>query len=196
MKIISLALLLVLLMASFVFADVGPPPPEPNIKVIFLKDQDYYQGNISLSYVCTLAPGPGPTGEREVNFTCSKGVCTNDYWYYKFNPCYYPTRGRFAFTLDDGQKRFGPESGFTQGTWIVNISLDHLNLTDNKVPTNNSLPPDNRTFGNLSNLNLSDINESDIVIKKAPDDPLGFLKGCAPTFILLGTLFCTFWMKR
>jgi len=92
--------LLILLASSLAFADLGPGPMAPSIRVTLLENGQPYDGPMMLTFIC---PAPdasdSPVGQREMEFTCERKVCTNGNWFYKFNPCFYPENGTFRYIL-------------------------------------------------------------------------------------------------
>ena len=88
-----LLLFLLALMVSLSFADIGPGPDAPAITVTFTKGGEVYTAPISAVWHCN-APvigndtESGAVGQRNVDLSCQMGVCKNQYWYYKLNPCF------------------------------------------------------------------------------------------------------------
>ncbi|MFH1221724.1 MAG: hypothetical protein V1492_01430 [Candidatus Micrarchaeota archaeon] len=129
MKITILVLLI--LVASVAFADVGPAPEKPEITVTFLKGEKSYISEISLVYHC-LAPNEAasPVGDRNATFSCSKGVCKNSQWYYKFNPCFYPEDGYFIYTVGGVENRVNGSGRFNAtGEYNVIVNMDNNEIT-------------------------------------------------------------------
>lgn len=88
----------VLLLLPLVNADVGPGPDAPEITIRFEKTNATYFGIQSLVYHCneTDTGRASPVDTRKINMTCKEGVCTNDLWFYKLNPCFYSS-GYFSY---------------------------------------------------------------------------------------------------
>ncbi|VVB57008.1 Uncharacterised protein [uncultured archaeon] len=90
MRDMQILLLALLLMAPVLLADIGPPPPRPQIMVQVTENGTPYMGEIRAVYHCPNAgEEQGTVSPYNVNLTCKQGTCTNSNWYYKFNPCYY-----------------------------------------------------------------------------------------------------------
>lgn len=102
MKAILFAIALVIF-AQAVHADIGPSPEAPRISVTFMEDGQPYKGEIIALYRCwdVLPSDEGPLGQTDVQLSCDAGVCTNTQWFYKFNPCYFPSNGEIIFQLPD-----------------------------------------------------------------------------------------------
>lgn len=117
--------LLLLLLCSAAFADVGPGPAKPDITVTFTKGGAPYSGDATLVFHCLEnVSGSGAVGENEVAFTCSSGVCRNENWFYKFNPCFHPSRGYFMYATGGDALVRSSEVSFEQGGWNVVIDAD------------------------------------------------------------------------
>lgn len=93
-------ILALLVLASVLFADIGPPPAAPDITVMLIKGGQNYTGPMTLIYHCE-APEMGgndsPVADREMGLDCGNGVCRSNGWFYKFNPCYYSQGGYFTY---------------------------------------------------------------------------------------------------
>ena len=115
------------LLFSFALADVGPSPPKPEITVTFLINGSTYAGPVELAYVCAeQGSGSSPVDTRETAFTCENGVCRNEMWFYKFNPCYYPKSGYFRYSFAGGANHttltaFAFDAA---GTYTVELNVD------------------------------------------------------------------------
>ena len=98
-----LAVIMIFAFMGIAFADVGPPPPGPEISLSLFKNGALYADDATVEFVCLdlIPASDSPVGERVVNLTCVKGICTNDQWFYKFNPCYKPASGKFRYKLND-----------------------------------------------------------------------------------------------
>jgi hypothetical protein len=101
----NLAILLALMMAGSVFADVGPGPAPPSLNIVLYKSGERYTGDATATYLCSAAKERGePTGAvspGDMPLSCSGGVCTIQRWYYKFNPCF-ASSGRVEIKTADG----------------------------------------------------------------------------------------------
>ncbi|MBU0590606.1 hypothetical protein KKF81_00560 [Candidatus Micrarchaeota archaeon] len=94
----SKILILILLVCSLAFADVGPSPDPPQLIVTFTKSNLTYDGPVELIYHCNLlSDDSSPIGEREVELSCNAGLCTNPEWFYKLNPCFDHGGGQFLY---------------------------------------------------------------------------------------------------
>ncbi len=115
MKILHL--LIICFLASVIFADVGPGPSAPEVKLNLLENGKPYTGEATANYLCSLATTRGPpTGSVEpgdVQLECANGVCTSSGWYYKFNPCFY-SKGKFEITAK-GKTVITPEVSVENG---------------------------------------------------------------------------------
>ncbi|MBS3067389.1 hypothetical protein J4450_01695 [Candidatus Micrarchaeota archaeon] len=119
--------LLFFLFFSIFFSDAGPSLPAPEIEVKFIKEAQDYVGDIELAYHCTAELGQDRNRisvQRDVNMSCSAGICKNDNWFYKFNPCYSKESGNFLYKV--GNSNFKMANGdfvFEEGR-IYKISID------------------------------------------------------------------------
>jgi len=100
-KYVLLGLLLVL---PFVFADIGPAPPAPNV-VVRIVDNGAPASEVSqITYHCMGSNDTnvsGPVEPAPIGLPCIDGVCRNDGgWYYKFNPCYDFPGGYFSYEFE------------------------------------------------------------------------------------------------
>jgi len=98
MIIFVVAFLFVVSLAS---ADVGPGPEKPDIIIRLTKNDSLYGGISSITYHCngSLSPATGAVEMGTINLSCTNGICKNDNWYYKFNPCFYSS-GYFSYEYD------------------------------------------------------------------------------------------------
>ncbi|MBU0532047.1 hypothetical protein KKB44_00990 [Candidatus Micrarchaeota archaeon] len=121
-----------LLLGTLVFADIGPSPSQPPLTVIFTQNSQVYDGPITLLYHCSLPVLPnsgGPMSDREVNMSCSQGVCTNDFWFYKFNPCFDNGEGYFSYQTSNQQFRSTNPISFNDSGALVTIDIDDAYAT-------------------------------------------------------------------
>lgn len=132
-------LLFALLLLGLVFSDIGPAPLKPSITLHFLLFGKPYTGPISVVYFC----GNSTTKENHtniveqtmVNFTCNKGVCTNEEWFYKLNPCFYPKKGYFEIRMGDSdaiikvEQKKPIEKG---GCYVFTIDLNRQSIIEDK----------------------------------------------------------------
>ncbi|MBD3210230.1 hypothetical protein GF318_02510 [Candidatus Micrarchaeota archaeon] len=114
-------------LASAMVGDVGPPPDNPDITVALVEDNEPYDGYIELVFHC-IEPVPdgqegSPLAEREVNFSCSGGVCTNAQWFYKFNPCFQDSSGYFKYRVKENQN-YRSSNTLSYGQGDVDAQLD------------------------------------------------------------------------
>ncbi|MFA5076926.1 MAG: hypothetical protein WC488_00690 [Candidatus Micrarchaeia archaeon] len=122
----KLALLALLLLGTVLFADAGPSPPKPQITVNIEKAGAPYAGALDMVFVCAAeGASNSPVGEREINMTCSSGRCTNDDWFYKLNPCYYPDIGYFIYRLPGESNYSLPKTVFSfNESMVYEVKLD------------------------------------------------------------------------
>jgi len=111
------------------FADIGPGPEKPAISVYLKQNNTPYAGLSSITFVCT-EPIVGnntelPIGDRTRDLACSGGTCTNEAWFYKFNPCFYGT-GYFTFkSPKTGQDVKTEDMNFSKaGDYTVEVDVD------------------------------------------------------------------------
>lgn len=81
---------------SFSLADAGPGPVPVELSVDLVKGGKPFAGEVEMFYLCSNATTRGldsgvKPGDLQLN--CTGGKCFSDYWYYKFNPCFY-SKGR------------------------------------------------------------------------------------------------------
>ncbi len=118
--------IILFLFLSLSFADAGPSLPTPEVEVKFMKNGQDYTGGIELVYHCTteLKEGNRAMDLRDANMSCSAGVCKNDDWFYKFNPCYSGESGYFLYKTDNSNfKRAAGDFVFEEGR-IYKMSID------------------------------------------------------------------------
>ncbi|GEM_PF-1513090 len=87
-------LALVFLMFGLAHADVGPSPNAPEIGIHILENGEEYMGDVEMTYVCSTEPPPDVEPDDELfgiymPLECDAGLCTNTYWFYKLNDCFY-----------------------------------------------------------------------------------------------------------
>lgn len=124
----------IVLLASFVFADLGPAPPSPDVTVKIIQNGEQYTGPMELVYHCNEPARTNGSNniieKRDIEFACSKGICKNDAWLYKFNPCFYPKSGYFRYSINKNEyavanKTLAGEVGFKDGgTYKITMDLD------------------------------------------------------------------------
>jgi len=104
MKKLVIALVAVLTLAAICFADAGPGPPQPEITVKFTKNGAPYTEEARAIFHCGEVPleGTSPMAPRDMELTCSDGICKNERWFYKFNPCFYAKNGSIKYILGGG----------------------------------------------------------------------------------------------
>jgi len=116
---------LLLVLCAVAFADVGPGPAKPDITVTFTKGGVPYGTDATLVFHCLEnVSGEGAVGEDEITFTCSAGVCRDDYWFYKFNPCFNANRGYFTYALEGDALKNSSEFAFTETGRDIVINAD------------------------------------------------------------------------
>ena len=114
-----------LLLCALAFADVGPGPAKPDITVTFTKGGAPYSGDTILVFHCLEnVSGSGAVGENEVAFTCSSGVCRNENWFYKFNPCFHPEKGYFMYAAGGDALVRSSEVSFSESGRDIVINAD------------------------------------------------------------------------
>jgi len=118
MKIVlAVSLVLLVFGVGVIFADIGPGPATPDITIRFMDNGTPYEGEISAIFHCSepAISGSSPLADRDIELVCDKGVCHNDNWFYKFNPCFYPKTGRVMYGV--GGDAIIPSEGmaFTEG---------------------------------------------------------------------------------
>ena len=133
-------LLLMLLLFGLVFSDIGPSPPRPSITLRFLLFDKEYTGPISVVYFCGHENRSDTSiiDKTVVNFTCNKGVCTNEEWFYKLNPCFYPRSGHFEIRMGDSDAIFRVDQKKPidkEGSYEFTIDLNKQSITQEKYCT-------------------------------------------------------------
>ncbi len=113
---------LLLLLFGVLFADIGPSPEPPQVSIQLTEAGNPYSGSISISYVCSVPnenSDTGPMGQRAIELSCSNGICTNEGWFYKLNPCFSGSQGYFSYewkednmSTDDFALQSSNEYGF------------------------------------------------------------------------------------
>ena len=132
-------LFLALSISSVAFADMGPGPADPQIEVGFIKNNQPYTSDISLVYQCNVPlRGAGPIATRTFDFTCSKGICKNDGWFYKFNPCFSSNGSlRYMLPLQNSFTNFTETLEFREGggyKLIMNLDKNSLSSASTFTP--------------------------------------------------------------
>ncbi|MDO8553735.1 MAG: hypothetical protein Q7S22_02925 [Candidatus Micrarchaeota archaeon] len=98
-----LHVLFICFLASVIFADTGPGPASPEIKIKLFDNSKPYTGEATANYLCSLAtergPPKGAVEPGDVQLECANGECSDAGWYYKFNPCFY-SEGKFEITTN------------------------------------------------------------------------------------------------
>ncbi|MCX8199992.1 MAG: hypothetical protein N3G76_00820 [Candidatus Micrarchaeota archaeon] len=123
-----LTIIMAALVMGIVFADVGPTAPRPQITVSLVKGGNPYTGSAEVEFVC-LEEGPesdSPVGKRVARLACNKGICTNEDWFYKLNPCYAPGQGKFRYKLGEWEtyKETGLFDFSRPGQYKVAVDVD------------------------------------------------------------------------
>ncbi len=134
------ALVMLALCAVFAatFADIGPGPEKPAISVYLKQNSTPYTGISSITFVCA-EPIVGndtesPVGDRTAELACSGGTCTNNAWFYKFNPCFYGT-GYFSYSLDGKELKTESFSFSKPGSYSIEIDVDKGTTTQSGSTT-------------------------------------------------------------
>lgn len=120
-----LAISALLIFSSLVFADIGPGPAKPVISIKVFGGQQPYNGYLEMVFHCN-EPGEeadNTIGEREVTLSCSNGACTNDQWFYKFNPCFSDSGGYLKYKTSENQN-YRTTTTFSYETAGVDGELD------------------------------------------------------------------------
>lgn len=125
---------LALLVVGVAFADVGPPSEPPEITVRLVSNGSAYAGLCEVAYECdvpALADGAQSMGEREMEFECIGGVCKNARWFYKLNPCFYPSHGHFEYMVGskDGYGTTAQMAFDEAAAYDVEIDIDSGRVT-------------------------------------------------------------------
>jgi hypothetical protein len=109
-SIMRFALVALLLCVPFAFADAGPSPAPPKVIVHLVKNGQPEASVTEITYHCMGTADTNTSNAVEpypVKFACSGGKCTNEEWYYKFNPCFSFPEGYFSYVLDGKAVRTG-----------------------------------------------------------------------------------------
>lgn len=125
-----LPLLVLAFMLSVSFADIGPGPDAPDITVTFTKGGEAFTAPLSVVWRCNEPvygndTEEGAVGQRNVELACQMGVCTNENWYYKLNPCFDASDGYLLYkeATEQDYRKSGSIS-FPQGGGSVAVDLD------------------------------------------------------------------------
>lgn len=126
--------IMLLVFSLLVFADVGPISGYTSITVTFTKDSQAYTGPVSVIYHCQdpeVSPGEGPVDTVEVELSCSSGVCRNDNWFNRLNPCYDSKRGFLKYKTPDDPAYLSTGLVYPEGSSAAfNIDLDSSEVTE------------------------------------------------------------------
>ncbi|MFH1393986.1 MAG: hypothetical protein ABII71_03175 [Candidatus Micrarchaeota archaeon] len=107
-----------LLFACISFADAMPGPPPPQLEIIFMDGGADAIGSFEAKYVCEADREDDYEGimeERERELPCLKNRCTNEYWFYKLNPCFYEADGHISYSRDGGAQMESRSFFMTEG---------------------------------------------------------------------------------
>jgi hypothetical protein len=112
------------------FADIGPSPANPDITVTFTKGGEVFTAPLSVVWRCN-EPLYGDDnenssmGQRNVALACQMGVCTNENWYYKLNPCFDASDGYLLYkeATESTHRKTGSIS-FEEGGGSMTVDLD------------------------------------------------------------------------
>lgn len=117
--------LILMLLASLLFADISPPSA-PDVIVTITKNNKLYTENIELEYDCNIHGDNASAYKIDLGFKCNEGVCKNYGWTYMFIRC--PnSEGYFRYSLDDGKTstEISEPIGFNDsGTYNIALDLD------------------------------------------------------------------------
>jgi hypothetical protein len=140
-------LLIVCILASVIFADIGPGPEPVVIKLNLLENGKPYTGEATAIYQCSLATERGPPkgsvepGDKQME--CFEGKCNTAGWYYKFNPCFH-SKGNFSVTAN-GKTIVSPEISLEDNTYYVfdfDLATNQITKTDGSGEIVNPPGPD------------------------------------------------------
>jgi len=122
-----------LMLVAPIFADIGPGPAAPSLKVRLVRNGAPYTGDANVTFLCSLAtergPPPGAVEPGDFQLECSAGNCTNSGWYYKFNPCF-ASKGRLEAVADGKSAVSGEFSLASGGSYDFKLDLDTGALTN------------------------------------------------------------------
>jgi len=129
----TMYILILCILASVIFADVGPGPEPVVIKLNLLENGKPYIGDANATYLCSLATERGsPKGSvkpGDIEMECFEGKCNTAGWYYKFNPCFH-SKGNFSVTAK-GKTVVSPEISVEDKTYYnFNFDLDTNQITE------------------------------------------------------------------
>lgn len=116
---------LVLCLVALSFADVGPPQTPPSVTVHMVQNGLPETSITNITYHCLGVENEGasPVDPSPTRLDCSNGTCTNDNWYYKFNPCFMFPTGYFSYEF--GGKRIKTENvSFDREYSAYDITID------------------------------------------------------------------------
>ncbi len=124
LRVLLVALFLPAL-ASVAFADVAPAPDHPDIYVYLDKGGIPYGAISSITYHCegSNSTDTGSVSQKLINLTCISGVCNNDLWFYKFNPCYLSS-GFFSYDYNGVRKETRMLDLNGTGTYTINVEVE------------------------------------------------------------------------
>jgi hypothetical protein len=130
------------IIAGAAFADVGPGPAPPSLRLVLYQSGERYTGDATATYLCSAAEERGePTGAvqpGDMPLSCSGGACTIDRWYYKFNPCF-ASIGRIEVKTQNGSAVSGEFSMEKGGAYdydmdVASGALSGKGRSDNGMP--------------------------------------------------------------
>ncbi|MFH1328213.1 MAG: hypothetical protein ABIH76_05145 [Candidatus Bathyarchaeota archaeon] len=117
--------------------------PPPNMVIQLKEGGISYTGQFSLTYVCDM-PGEGdnsPIDEREIEFACNGGQCTNDGWFYKLNPCFSGAEGHFIYRWNGEEKKTNSILVESETEYEFNLDLGDAALTKTSEQRNSPGTP-------------------------------------------------------
>ena len=128
---LALLLALVVLVGS-AYADAGPGPAAPSLKITLFDSGQRYTGDANATFLCSAAkergPPTGAVSPGDMPLACSGGVCTIDQWYYKFNPCF-ASAGRIEVIAQNGSAISGEITMEAGGSYEYNLDISDGSLS-------------------------------------------------------------------
>ncbi|MEW6034992.1 MAG: hypothetical protein AB1529_00125 [Candidatus Micrarchaeota archaeon] len=109
-SVLKMAFLALVLALPLAFADAGPSPPPPKVVVHMVSGGQPEASVTSITYHCMDTTETDTSNAVEpypLNLSCSGGTCTNEEWYYKFNPCFAFPEGYFSYEYGGNTVRTG-----------------------------------------------------------------------------------------
>jgi hypothetical protein len=119
-------MILLLAIACISFADAMPGPPVPDLDVSFIEGGEGAEGNFEATFVCSYAeedPTSSLMGEREIELSCTGNTCSNNYWFYKLNPCFSGEMGYIEYSRGS-QVKTSENFLVTEGGGEIMVDVD------------------------------------------------------------------------